>query len=107
MTDPAAFVVEATYIVRGRGPVITCSREAAPPAGTFHAGDTVVCGPLIAAVRGVEHFLVPGAPDQGLLLDIDPQLLTTGQVWRKVSGHVGHGPGGRTFVVPPGIGDAR
>lgn len=79
------FVCEEVFEVSARGPVMTRSsdvaREARDRGELFKPGDWVLCNGMRARVTGIESFLVPGAPQQGLMLDIDPDLLEPGQVW--------------------------
>ncbi len=88
------FVVEAIYEIKGRGPCITRSKEAASAwprrgeEGALALGDILECGDLQARVRGLEYFAIPGPQlQQSILLgDIDREHLEVGQVWRRALG---------------------
>lgn len=98
MTSPRKneFVVEEIFEIKGRGPCIVRSEEAAssgpagacPPGrgepGCFEPGEWLVCGSLRAQIRGIEYWAIPGPqPQRALLLSIDRQLVEVGQVWRR------------------------
>lgn len=82
----AEFVVEGCFVIKGRGPCITrgsAAGKAARDRGErFSTGQEIRCGDLTATIVGIESFLVPTAPQQGLLLrGVEYDDLAVGQVW--------------------------
>lgn len=75
------FVVDYTFVIKGRGPVIV-NKVGLPP-DTWKVGDLLECGDLRARIIGIEYFAIVGAQrQQALLLDIDPADTAVGQIWR-------------------------
>ncbi len=96
MLEPE-LVVEEIFVIKGRGPVITRSKEEAKKwplgehggpggPGCFKVGDQLECGELRAKVNGLEYFCIPGPqPQQSMLLSgVEREQLEVGQVWRRV-----------------------